>query len=353
MVLALAIGPPSARAGACDERASDACFLAFHPGGGEGVMHYYASRDPSSAGGPSRALIVMHGHPRDANATFDAGLAAVKGAGAGDDVLVIAPLFQVAAPEATHCETEGVPAAAPDDRTWTCGSWLDGGASTNFGAISSFAAMDALLVEIKSRWPGVTRATIAGFSAGAQLVQHYIGFAADAPPLAVRYVVADPGTFLYFDRARPSPTRGGASADWSTCEGGAMGLGDCEIAFVDPGDACSKVDRWKYGLESLPSNLGRDGADVRSRYVAADVGYLEGALDSGEGKDAAYTALDTSCAAEAQGPFRLQRGLAYVQYDRAFLARDRPRPLVVVPGCAHDVACVFPSAAARDVLVGR
>jgi hypothetical protein len=349
--LTLALEPRSARAGACDQRASDACFFAFHPGAGEGAMHYYASRAPSAAG-PARALIVMHGHPRDANRTFEAGLAAVRNAAALDGVLVFAPLFQVDAEAAGDCETEGVPAAAPGDLTWTCQSWMDGGVSTHLERVSSFAAMDALLREIQSRWPSVTRATLAGFSAGAQFVQHYAGFA-DPPPLELRYVVADPGTFLYFDPVRPSPEVAGAAVDWTTCAGGAMGLGACELAFAVPGGVCGNADHWKYGLSRLPAHLGRDATAARAAYAAADISYLEGGQDFGEGRGTAYSVLDRSCAAEAQGPFRLQRGLAYVQYDRAMLAKDRPRPLAVVPGCAHDVACVFPSAAARELLLGR
>ncbi len=48
----------------------------------------------------------------------------------------------------------------------------------------------------------------------------------------------------------------------------------------------------------------------------------------------------------------MQRGLAYAQYDRTMLASGKRREVVVVPGCAHDVACVFPSEAARAALLG-
>lgn len=46
------------------------------------------------------------------------------------------------------------------------------------------------------------------------------------------------------------------------------------------------------------------------------------------------------------------RGLAYAAYDRAMLSRNPQRTVTIVPGCAHDVACVFPNEAARSALFG-
>lgn len=315
----------------CTLSAAPDCYRAFEPPQSGGTLHYYASLAPDaapSAAGPTQALIAMHGHPRDANKSFNAALLAVRKAGALDRTLVVAPLFQVAADKAGKCSTDGVPAPQDGDLLWTCGSWLEGGRASNGSGISSFAAMDAVVAELVRRWPSLRTVTIAGFSAGAQMVQHYIGFAADAPTasVALRYVVSDPGTWLYFDAFRP------------------------QQASVD-GGPCPTVNRWKYGTEGLPAHLGRSAAEARQRYAAADIHYLQGELDTGEGKGTAYRVLDKSCAAAAQGPYRLQRGLAYAQYDRTMLAPDKRREVTVVPGCAHDVACVFPSEAARAALL--
>lgn len=318
----------------CAAAAGPACYRAFQPPGAEGSLNYYASmasgQGQSEGTGPTRALIAMHGHPRDADKTFDAALQAVRNAGALADTLVVAPVFQVAADKAAKCSAPGVPAAQPGDLLWTCGSWLEGGRAENGARIGAFAAMDALVAELARRWPSLRTVTVAGFSAGAQMVQHYIGFAdparAGASRVALRYVVADPGTWLYFDPWRPQPVAEGA---------------------------CPGVNRWKYGTDDLPAGLGRSAAQARAHYAAADIRYLEGALDSSEAKGTYYGILDKSCAATAQGPYRMQRGLAYAQYDRTMLAPDQRREVVVVPGCAHDVACVFPSEAARAALLGR
>lgn len=243
-------------------------------------------------------------------------------------------MFQVAADQAARCSSPGVPPRRLETSCGPAGSWIEGGPSANGARVTSFAAMDALVAELVRRWPGLRTVTVAGFSAGGQMVQHYIGFANPAPAgasssaatVALRYVVADPGTWLYFDAWRPHPPADG------TCPG---------------------VNRWKYGTDDLPASLGRNAAQARERYAAADVHYLEGALDGSDARGTYYGILDKSCAAMAQGPYRLQRGLAYAEYERTLLAPGRRREVVVVPGCAHDVACVFPSEAARAVLLGR
>lgn len=54
--------------------------------------------------------------------------------------------------------------------------WIEGGLD-NAGKTGSFNAMDNLLADMKRRWPSLQTITVAGFSAGAQFVQHYVGFA--------------------------------------------------------------------------------------------------------------------------------------------------------------------------------
>ena len=69
----------------------------------------------------------------------------------------------------------------------------------------------------------------------------------------------------------------------------------------------------------------------RQRYAEADIRYLEGALDSSAASGAYYRILDKSCAANAQGPYGLQRGFAYAQYDRTVLAPEQRRKVVSCP----------------------
>jgi hypothetical protein len=355
--LAWAAAAAQAEPADCASAASDACFRSFVPPGAGGSLHYYASLsdEPAAQAGPTWALVALHGHSRDANKTFDAALQAVRGGPASDRTLVVAPLFQVAADRAGKCSTAGVPAAQGDDLLWTCASWPEGGRARNGSGITSFAALDALVAELSARWPSLRSITIAGFSAGGQMVQHYIGFARTdaARPPALHYVVADPGTWLYFDPVRPQPVRDGTPVEWSACGSGADRFGACTPVFSSGSDgSCPELNRWKYGTDDLPADLNRTAAEARRRYAEADIRYLEGELDDSAARGTAYRVLDRSCAAQAQGPYRLQRGLAYAAYDRTLLAPERQRQLVVVPGCAHDVACVFPAEAARAALLG-
>ena len=346
---------------------AEPCFAAFEPAGpGGGRVHYYASATPgapdaSGTPAPSRVLIAMHGHSRDANKTYAAALATAQAAGQGAQTLVIAPLFQVDDSPGRdgkgRCSSAGVPGPQAGDLLWTCNSWPSGEPAVG-GGPTSYAVLDALVQHLHRQWPSLQRATLAGFSAGGQLVQHYIGFAESlAPhPLPLRYVVADPGSWLYFDPERPQPVKGGAVVDWSDCLDGLSpdgAGGRCSLQWRDASPACPAENRWKHGTEGLPANLGRSAAEARARYAAADVRYLEGDADTGNGRGTAYSVLDRSCGAMAQGPYRLQRGLAYAAYDRLKLATDRPRKVGIAPGCAHDVACVFPSAAGRAALLGE
>ncbi|HGE6662124.1 TPA: hypothetical protein ACGB9F_003907, partial [Serratia marcescens] len=106
----------------------------------------------------------------------------------------------------------------------------------------------------------------------------------------------------------------------------------------------------KYGPEALPAHLQRTAAAARRRYAAADITYLAADGDTGTAPGAYYRILDKSCAAQLQGPYRLQRALAYADYDRRYLAPEKPHRLTLVPGCGHNVACVFPAPAARQAL---
>jgi hypothetical protein len=112
--------------------------------------------------------------------------------------------------------------------------------------------------------------------------------------------------------------------------------------------ACPRADRWKYGMKSLPATLAPQADGARNRYAAADITYLEGALDHDESQGTAFDILDKSCAAMLQGPDRLRRGLAYAAYDRRFVAAGHL--MAIVDDCGHDVACIFPSETARPFL---
>ncbi len=288
------------------------------PVGGGLVLPYYSS---GLRAAPD-ILVAVQGYVRDANRTFDAAAKAAADAGHSGDTLIVAPIFEVSDKSGEKCSFPGVPKAAPGDALWHCGDWSDGGPARN-GAVTSFRAMDRLIDSLLAQDKAARVVTVAGFSAGGQFVQRYAAFAAVPAGVKVKFVVADPSSFLYFDSFRP--------------EAGAA--------------ACPGYNDWKFGLGGLPNYLGRNAAAARAAYAAADVSYLEGALDDSAGPGTSYKLLSKDCGAALQGPFRLQRGQAYAGYDAKFLAHGAHK-LTVVPGCGHSVVCVFESHAARAVLFG-
>ncbi|WP_213881772.1 hypothetical protein [Pseudomonas sp. dw_358] len=296
-------------------------YTAFEPQAGGGTLHYYVTPGVKA---PRAALIVLHGHPRDAENTFDAATEAVANAGESADTVVVAPQFQVSARSADKCTGQGVPDAEPGDLLWTCRSWVEGEPARNGAGVNSYAALDALVHRLHEQWPSLHEVTVAGFSAGGQMVQHYIGYAAIEPGVKLRYVVGSPGSYLYFDPQRP-----------------------------DPVASCADANQWRYGTDNAPAWLTRSPADARAHYAGADVHYLVGALDSSTAKGTFYPILDKSCGAMSQGEFRLQRAQGFVEYARKRLVNGHQSELVVVPDCAHDVRCVFPAPAARQALLGR
>jgi predicted esterase len=334
------------------------CHDSFAPDpASHGVVHAYTSALPGQAGvAPTRLLIAIHGHGHDADKTFAAAMAAARLAGRAAQTLVVAPLFQVdenRQPDAhgRGCSSASVPRPQQGDLMWTCSSWQAGEAAQG-GGPNSFAVLDALLQHLHRQWPSLQRATMVGFSAGAQLVQRYVAFAeAQAPhPMPVRYVVADPSSWLYFDPERPQPLMAGAAVDWSACGDSLSPTGPCTLSWRPTNPACSAENRWKYGTDGLPARLGRSADEARQRYGAAELRYLQGSEDTGSGRGTAFSVLDKSCAAMAQGPYRLQRGLAYAAYDRLKLSTRHPRDVGIAQGCAHDVACVLGSPAGQAAL---
>ncbi|WP_233268483.1 hypothetical protein [Pantoea sp. BAV 3049] len=282
-----------------------------------GNFHYFISGEDADKNTTS-VLIVMHGHPRDVGNTLSAALQAASGNPAASNIPIIAPLFQVSAAQSVHCHSSGLPATLPDDALWNCHSWLDGGLDIS-GKLSAFGALDQLVAHLRHRWPSLRQVTLAGFSAGGQFVQHYVAFARPPEGIRMRYVIGDPGSWLYFDKRPVMP--------------------DCKTA-----------NDWKYGLDNVPEWLKNDVTGARERYRSADISYLEGGNDRGKGRGVYYRILDKSCAANSQGNYRLDRGENYTQYDRDVLKPVRPHQLTVVDGCRHDVRCVFPSPAGRQVL---
>lgn len=253
-----------------------------------------------------RVLIVIHGRLRNAETYRKSAERAAELAGQSANTLVIAPQFLNESDTALY----SLPASV---LRWNDNEWMGGGLSTGPNPLSSYAALDEIVARLADRkqFPDVKQVVIFGHSGGGQVVQRYALLAREQPALKangirLRYVVANPSSYAYFNEQRP-------------------------VAFDHA--KCAGFNRWKYGLADAPIYAGgQTPAQLESSYVKREVIYLLGQQDT----DPQHPALDKSCPAEAQGAYRLERGKMFFSY----LLRRHPegvnQRLIEVPGVGHD-----------------
>ncbi len=259
-----------------------------------------------------RAMVVIHGTNRNADDYFETMIAAVREVDGIARTVVVAPRFQT---ESDH--------PALDEPYWTSGGWKRGDLSRSpyTPDVSSYAALDRVLEILtdRSRFPRVATVVVTGHSAGGQVTHRYAaGSRVEDDPattVPIRYVVANPSTYLYLRPER-------ASAD----------------TFAIPNTvACPDYDDWHYGLRELNAYMSaRDTARTRDRLAGRDVIILIGDADTGS------SLLDQSCGANLQGPNRFQRGRTLVRFMGAFFPGHGHRERIV-PGVGHSSRGMYTS----------
>jgi len=138
---------------------------------------------------------------------------------------------------------------------WNSARWNEGGDVSPGGGparwTTSFDVLDGLLRNVTSSFPSLQLVTMVGFSAGAQLASRYawaspLGVSpSDGLGVRVRFVVSDPGTFLYLDAQRPAASCRPLEDDGEAAAG-------C-TSFQAPTaaeDCDSDYDQYKYGLQN-------------------------------------------------------------------------------------------------------
>jgi pimeloyl-ACP methyl ester carboxylesterase len=270
-----------------------------------------------------RVLIVVHGRPRNAQTYLHSGERAAELAGQSATTLVIAPQYLNETDVALHPVADTV-------LRWQGNDWMVGGESTAPFRLSSYEALDEIVARLGDRqqFPDVKQIVIAGHSGGAQVVQRYALLGHDQLALAaagvqVRYVIANPSSYAYFDERRP-------------------------VAFNHA--TCPDFNRWKYGLTDLPAYAeGQTAAQLQEKYLKRDIVYLLGQQDI----DPNHPALDKSCEAKAQGPYRLARGRYYFDYLKRLQPQGLNQQLIEVPGVGHNGDGMFTSPEGLKALFGQ
>jgi pimeloyl-ACP methyl ester carboxylesterase len=285
---------------------------------GTGIARYYGNGSLEGDASATRAIVIVHGVLRNADTYFATGEAMLAAAHAGR-TLLIAPQFV----EQSDLKGQHVPAAT---LRWS-DQWPGGAAATAPAPISTYAVFDAIVARLADRslFPLLRQVVIIGHSAGGQIVQRYavVGKGPDLVAehgLGVHIVVANPSSYLYFDRWRPVRERN-----------------------------CPDVDHWRYGFVGAPPYVQGSAAALEHRYVGRDVTYLLGTADT----DAHEWDLDKSCGGEAQGPFRFARGKAYIGYIHSRHSAGTSQDYAYVGGVGHDNLKMFTSACGIAVVFDR
>src|SRR2546421_6582582 len=171
--------------------------------GAVGILPCHASRRLDAPGpGIERVLVVVHGALRDSDRYY-----AHAWTAAGDNrssAFIVAPQFLASVDIAART-------AVPDNTLyWDVEGWKGGDPALGPAPISSFTAMDCLLRQVTepARDADKPPVVIVGNSAGGQYVNRYaaVGRAPDelaSRGISVRFIIANPSTYLYFSRDPP------------------------------------------------------------------------------------------------------------------------------------------------------
>jgi hypothetical protein len=291
---------------------------------GRGVVPIHVSRDWSTPQPDvTRAVIVIHGWVRRDLTSGDR--AAIKAGPAAQDAIIITPQFLTA----TDIQAHQLPA---DMLHWGRDGWKTGYDAHGPAPISSFSVIDTIFARLadKTLFPSLKLVVLAGHSAGGQLVQRYAAVGRGQAPvlargIAIRYVVANPSSYLYFGTQRPVAT--------SEAQ-------------------CARFNRWEYGLSGgLPPYIEQpvSPSELEKHYLAQDIVYLFGLDDN----DPNHIELDRSCGGEAEGPTRLARGRNYVAYLHSQDEAHFSQRVLEVPGVGHSSSHMYASACGMAALFDK
>ena len=256
-----------------------------------------------------RVVFTVHGSERNAMTYFNSVSSLAQRLGQGDKTLVIAPHFKIS--------TDPL---LPGELIWDEEGWIRGDEAINNQLVSSFELLDFLVGQLgnKTLFPNLKNVVLTGHSAGGQLVQRYAagsGIDQQMDYIHFRYVVTNPGSYLYLSKRRPFQV-------------------NLDCAYND----------YKFGLDHL--NRYMENVSIPkliNQYTSKDVVYFLGE------QDIRSDDIDQSCPAQFQGKTRLERGRAF----KAQLAEEFPlaqHQLYSVPGVGHTQYGMYTSELGQKIL---
>ncbi len=259
-----------------------------------------------------QAVIVIHGMNRNADDYYSYIEQAAKTENIFEQTLILAPQFKA---------IDDTP--QNNELYWSASGWKKGFKAKNGNRTPSFQVIDTLLDKINTNFPNIKYITLVGHSAGGQFVQRYAALSEQESTLRsdlnIRYIVANPSSYLYLNSERPQTTLN-----------------------------CDGYDLYHYGIANLPSSLSYtklDASSIQNQLTSRSVFLLLGTADNNPNS----SSLDTSCKANAQGFNRYQRGSAYYEHIKQFNPNAQ-HTKVDVEGIGHSANKMFNSISGRNTI---
>lgn len=358
-----------------------------------GYMPYWHAEDrplvPKHSNSAARlAVVILHGMALNGREYFCAGQhAATKyfGDRLGSKVFVVAP--QIAKLQSQSDGTYSLMPDAIDEKVES--TKIDGKSSKidrkqvlqfnddhwKFGQGGFFEAFDELMYALKNRthFPFLRAITLFGHSAGGQFMQRYAAATEVTTDLrhhgvSVRFVVANPSTFLYFSPLRPR----GAPEPLSSCAMSPVSRIHFEVPPENLLRLCQGFDDWPFGLAGkVPLYVAKHGnaTALARRYFRQDVVLLAGSDDvcdkklssllarfAGKRPGCEDSGLDTDCEAMLQGSCRLGRARAHASRGGAAglsSGFNSGLRFLEIPQVGHDFCSVLMSPQGQMVIFDR
>lgn len=275
-----------------------------------GLFSHYTSQDLHQKNDLiEKAIITIHGSERNSHTYYNSIEMLSKRRGELEKTIIVSPHYK-----------EVQDARAQAEFYFHPEGWLSGDEAINRKDVTSFEIVDHMikLMADKNNFPNLKEIIITGHSAGGQLTQRYaVGSVLDQtyPDIHFRYVVANPGSYVYLTAKRPFK-------------------GPTNCAYND----------YKFGLEKLNTYMSkRSVREMITDYLKKDVVYFLGEADIRSDD------IDQSCPAVYQGHFRLERGQSYMQQ----LTNEFPghgHHIYTVPGVGHTQYGMYTSENGINVL---
>lgn len=314
--------------------------------GREVILTYQGTHDVVADEDPDVELLVVVHHDGRTNSvsSFDDMMAALEAAALDRPELRLREITMVLSPAMI---SEWHLSDDPDrygsgHYPWWGGGWRGGDVSENAPAVSNFELIDALILHVAERFPGLRAVVQIGHSAGGQLVSRYaVGTTVHDQlrerGIYMRSIIANPSSFLYFDRQRPNLAAGTGLVDY----------GD-RVPSIE-GQPCPDFNEYLYGMDGLNEYMRRRSVpEMLAAFESRDIWLFNGMEDN----DPTARDMDASCPAVLQGPHRLQRGRNYYEYLGHFFGSDiyDSKFIESVPGVGHSGRGLFASDQGKAII---